>query len=223
MAVMSTTSAGSGRGRPPDPDLQARVFAATLDLYAEVGWARFSLDVLARRARVGKAALYSRWGSKEKLIVDALAHRGESRPAVVDTGSLRSDLVAMARLILEDLLAHDGLVVLRAQVEAKVYPDLFGREMERVNRWRAGVGRSIVLRAIDRGELPRTTSPALILDAVAGILTNHVLSTPADRLVDLVSTGDAYTEHIVDFVLAAAHCGPAGWHPHDADTESTFL
>ncbi|MFD4625688.1 TetR/AcrR family transcriptional regulator [Streptomyces sp. NPDC058475] len=222
IAVMSHVSAGSGRGRPPDPDLQARVFAATLDLYAEVGWARFSLDVLARRARVGKAALYHRWGSKEKLIVDALADRRERMPKVVETGSLRSDLVAMARHILADLLGHDGLLVLRAQVEAKVYPDLFGREMERVIRWRAGIGRPIVLRAVDRGELPRETSPALILDAVAGILTNHVLSTPADKLPDLAKAGDVYTERIVDFVLAAARIGPVSPHPPSTEAEGSI-
>lgn len=208
MGAMSNASARSGRGRPPDPDLQARVFAATLALYAEVGWARFSLDVLARRARVGKAALYSRWGSKENLIVEALAHRRDGKPGAADTGSLRSDLVDMARKILEDMLDLDGLVVLRAQVEAKVYPELFGREMERVNRWRTEVGRSIVLRGIARGELPAGTSPALILDAVAGILTNHVLSTPADKLSDLAKTSEAYTERIVDFALTAAHYRP---------------
>jgi AcrR family transcriptional regulator len=90
---MSNVSARSGRGRPPDPDLQARVFGATLDLYAEAGWARFSLDVLARRARVGKAALYSRWGSKEKLIVEALAHRREGKPAPAETAAYTERIV----------------------------------------------------------------------------------------------------------------------------------
>ncbi|MGW0590086.1 TetR family transcriptional regulator [Streptosporangium sp. NPDC002607] len=56
----------TGRGRPPDPDLEARVHAAALDLYGEVGWAGFSLDLVARRARVGKAALYSRWGTARR-------------------------------------------------------------------------------------------------------------------------------------------------------------
>jgi AcrR family transcriptional regulator len=205
---MSNVPARSGPGRPPDPDLESRVYAATLDLYAEVGWARFSLDILARRARVGKAALYSRWGSKEELIVAALADLHKDKPQQVETGSLRSDLLTMARHILDDLLAHDGLVVLRALVDAKVYPELFGREMERMNRRRTRVGRSIVLRAIDRGELAQGTSPALILDAVGGILINHVLSTPADRLPALAETAAAYTERIVDFVLTAAHYRP---------------
>ncbi|MCU1639977.1 MAG: bacterial regulatory protein TetR family protein 16 [Nocardia sp.] len=214
---MSIAPARSGPGRPPDPDLESRVFAATLDLYAEVGWARFSLDIVARRARVGKAALYSRWGSKEKLIVAALAQRYEDKPHPdVKIGSVRSELIIMARLILDDLLAPDSLVVLRAMVEARVYPEVFGREMERMGRRRTEVGRSIVLRAIARGELPQGTSPALILDAVGGILTNHVLSTPADKLPALADTRDTYTERIVDFVLTGAH-----YRPIDIDSRTT--
>jgi AcrR family transcriptional regulator len=205
---MSQDAAKPGPGRPPDPNLDNRVYSATLELYAEAGWAGFSLDVLSRRAKVGKATLYSKWGSKEKVIVAALAHRRKSEPHFEPTGALRADLLGMARGILGSYLGRDGLVVLRAQVEAKVYPDLFGREMDRVGRRRTETGRSIVLSAIERGELPEGTSPALILDAVAGTLTNHVLSTPVDKMPALADGLDAYTERIVDFVLAAAGYRP---------------
>ena len=52
------------RGRPADPDIEQRVLAAALTVYGEVGWAGFTLDRVARRAPVGKAALYRRWPSK---------------------------------------------------------------------------------------------------------------------------------------------------------------
>ena len=40
---------------------------------AETGYARTSMDAVARRAGVGKAALYRRWSSKAELVMDALA------------------------------------------------------------------------------------------------------------------------------------------------------
>jgi AcrR family transcriptional regulator len=57
----------AGRGRPADPDIEGRVLAAALTVYGEVGWAGFTLDRVARRAPVGKAALYRRWPTKEDL------------------------------------------------------------------------------------------------------------------------------------------------------------
>ncbi|MEV0391227.1 TetR/AcrR family transcriptional regulator [Nonomuraea sp. NPDC050643] len=191
----------SGRGRPPDPDLVARVHAAALDLYGEVGWAGFSFDVLARRARVGKAALYTRWGSKERLIVDALTAWLQQEPLDTRSGSLRAQLIRMAAGTLDSYLTPKGLVYLRAQIEARVYPELFGQALERFQRERIKAGRAIVLDAIARGELPEGTSPALVLDAVAGMLTNHFLSTPISQMPALVERKDRYAEETVDFVL----------------------
>ncbi|MFC4015321.1 TetR/AcrR family transcriptional regulator [Nonomuraea purpurea] len=202
----------TGRGRPPDPDLEARVHAAALELYAEVGWAGFSLDVVARRARVGKAALYGRWGSKERLIVDALSGWRPRQPLVEWPGPLREDLVRMATAILDGYFDRHGLVLLRAQVEAKVYPELFGQALEELQRERIVAGRAIVVGAIERGELPAGTSPALVLDAVAGILTNHVLSTPASRMPALAERKHKYAEETVDFVLSAVGYAPETEH-----------
>jgi AcrR family transcriptional regulator len=203
------TSVRQGRGRPPDRDLESRVFRATLELYGEVGWAGFSLDVVARRARAGKAALYGRWGSKEKLIVEALANRPRAKLPMIDTGSFRGDLLALAAGILDSYTRGNGLIMLRAQIEAKVYPELFGQAIGQWQREMTALFRPIVLRAIARGELSAGTSPALVLDAVGGILVNHVLWTPADKLPALAASSPAYAERVVDFVLSAvAHRAP---------------
>ncbi|QYC41538.1 Transcriptional regulator, TetR family [Nonomuraea coxensis DSM 45129] len=183
---------------------------ATLHIYAEVGWAGFTMDAVARRARVGKAALYRRWESKEKLIVAALASL--TTPVMAEsTGSLREDLLAMAIRTLRAQQSRDGLVGIRAQIEAKFYPELFGQAMEDLGKqWRT-IFRSLVLLAIERGEIPKGTSPALVLDAVNGILVNHVLSTPLDKMPALVEDAPRYAETVVDFVLSSiGYRGRAG-------------
>ena len=206
------TSVRQGRGRPLDRDLEPRVYRATLALYGEVGWAGFSLDVVARRARAGKAALYSRWGSKEKLIVEAIMHRPRAKLQMIDTGSFRGDLLALALGILHSYTSGDGLVMLRAQIEARVYPELFGQAIDEWQREITSLFRPIVLRAVTRGEIPARTSPALVLDAVGGILVNHVLWTPAGKLPALAAGSAGYAERIVDFVLSAV-----GYRPLDQD------
>ncbi|MFD2354881.1 TetR/AcrR family transcriptional regulator [Nonomuraea ferruginea] len=154
---MKTASTTSRPGRPPDPGIEPRVLDATLQIYAEVGWAGFTMDAVARRARVGKAALYRRWESKEKLIVEALA--SITMPVMAETtGSLREDLLAMCVRTLKAQQSRDGLVGLRAQIEAKFYPELFGQAMEDLGKqWRT-LSRRLVLLAIDRGEIPQGTS-----------------------------------------------------------------
>ncbi|MDA0635887.1 TetR/AcrR family transcriptional regulator [Nonomuraea sp. MCN248] len=195
----------TARGRPPDPDLETRVHAAALELYGEVGWAGFSFDALARRAHVGKATLYGKWGSKEKLIVAALATGLPRHPEERAAGPLREDLLRMAGEILDSYLEPRGLVYLRAQIEARVYPELFGHALESFQRERIRIGRAVVVGAIDRGELPAGTSPALVLDAVSGILTNRFLSTPIGQMPALAARRDVLVEEIVDFVLSAVH------------------
>jgi AcrR family transcriptional regulator len=202
------------RGRPPDRDLEPRVYRATLALYGEVGWAGFSLDLVARRARAGKAALYGRWGNKETLIVEALKYRLNPLPRWVDTGCVRTDLITLARDVLESHVHADGLVMLRAQIEAKVYPELLGQAIEDWQKQDSVVFRPVILRAIDRGELPVGTSPSLVLDAVIGILVNHVLWTPADKLPALADNSVRYVESIVDFVLSAV-----GYCPLDDESQ----
>jgi AcrR family transcriptional regulator len=194
----------STRGRPRDGELAPRVYRATLDLYGEVGWAGFSLDLVARRARVGKAALYSRWGTKETLIVDALKHglRPPAEPA--DTGSIRSDLRALARDVLDSYARADGLVILRAQIEAKIHPDQLGHAIEEWQHRELAGFRPMLVRAIERGELPDGTSLAFVLDTLIGTLINHFLWTPAARRDALTSRENPYVESLLDFVLEGA-------------------
>ena len=86
----------SSLGRPRDPRMNQRVLATALSVYADLGWAGFSLDLVARRAGVGKAALYLRWSSKETLLHDALQGTILNLPEDLDTGSLRGDLLQLA-------------------------------------------------------------------------------------------------------------------------------
>ncbi|MFF3373734.1 TetR/AcrR family transcriptional regulator [Streptomyces sp. NPDC002680] len=196
-----------GRGRRADPDIEPRVLSTTMEVYAEVGWAGFTMDLVVRRAGVGKAALYRRWPTKEKLIVAALETR--LVPAeLLDTGSLRGDLLVVAKGMLARYFGSDGIVRLRAMIEAKIYPDLFGEALEDLEKEETRLGREVVFRAVERGELPPDASPALILDSIAGTVTHHVLMTPLDRLPALEANSDRYAERVVDFVLAAANHRP---------------
>ncbi|MEU2312475.1 TetR/AcrR family transcriptional regulator [Streptomyces albidoflavus] len=93
--------------RPPAPNRRGRLTAerereildATFDLVAEVGYEQATLDEVARRTRASTATLYRRWENKPRLVITAMQARQYPPLPPVDTGDLRGDLVALARLM----------------------------------------------------------------------------------------------------------------------------
>src|SRR5512141_1472504 len=76
---------------------ESEILDAALDLLAQVGYDRMTMDAVASHARASKATLYRRWSSKSSLVVDAILRTKEAlQTPEVDTGSLREDLLQMA-------------------------------------------------------------------------------------------------------------------------------
>ena len=60
------------RGRPRDPEVDAAILRAALDLFVERGIEGMSIEQVAKRAGVGKLTIYRRWSSKETLAAHAI-------------------------------------------------------------------------------------------------------------------------------------------------------
>src|SRR5712692_10223911 len=92
--------ARSRRGRPRDSAVDEAILSAAVDLLAEAGYARLTMDQVAARAGVGKASLYLRWPNKVALVSEAIQHRSAVVPEIPDTGSLREDMLVFLRALL---------------------------------------------------------------------------------------------------------------------------
>lgn len=189
----------SSVGRPRNPEVEQRVHDAVIELYSEVGWAALTFDAVARRAGVGKAALYLRWPTKERLLLDTLAAR--TAPFTIeDKGSVREDLLSFAHQLAHFYLGLDGLVTLRISLEAISRPDLLA-SIQREKSPGILAARAIVHRSIDRGELPPNTSVTLVTDIIAGAVLNHVIATPLNLREQMLKQLDRYLEDLVALVL----------------------
>jgi AcrR family transcriptional regulator len=194
-------TAGSALGRPRDPEVDERITRAAAEVFGAEGWARFSVDAVARRAGVGKASIYLRWPNKETLLAGVFASR-LSGVRDIDTGSLRDDLVAMARQVLHAFLDESGGAVLRLMLEAESIPA--GQEhLDRFLQSQATAARAIVHRGIDRGQLSGDISVILLLNTISGGALNHALTTPARLRAKVAAGADRYAEELVDFVLTS--------------------
>jgi AcrR family transcriptional regulator len=145
---------GAAVKRPQITDALGRTF---FEEWARVGYSALSLDAVARKAGVGKAALYRRWRSKADMARDLLTQIGAAMPASLeagDRGSLEEDLYAT--LIAASRMMRDPLV-------RRIMPDLYaalGREPALAAAMRPGEAmwekkvKTLIDRAVARGELP---------------------------------------------------------------------
>ncbi|NYH55598.1 AcrR family transcriptional regulator [Nocardiopsis arvandica] len=188
--------AGAARLRPHITDT---IIEVVLDELAETGYTRMSMEAVARRAGVGKAAIYRRWASKEALVQEVVARFAWRAAPVPDNGNLREDIaefLADALLVQSDLRATRIIADLTA--EGMRNPQLLETFYRSVREPRRDAGTAMLRRAVERGELPRGLDPDLALDCLIGLVyarpqslgDSGELTYPYDRhrLLDVIMT-----------------------------------
>ncbi|WP_374533151.1 TetR/AcrR family transcriptional regulator [Phenylobacterium sp.] len=205
--TQATASRSAQRGRPRDPGLEDRVFDAAIALYAEVGWAGFSFEALARRSGVGKAGLYRRWSDRQELLRQTLEARWLA-PAKIDSGALRGDLIALARQVFAAYAGDNARVARWMAMDGERHPEVRSATAPYVEAT-IRQGRAIVRRAIARGEIGGEVNPGLLMDLVVGGVVNHVATTPLRLRGAMVAKMDAFTTDLVDTALRGIGVAPS--------------
>ncbi|HEX2358219.1 MAG TPA: TetR/AcrR family transcriptional regulator [Solirubrobacterales bacterium] len=172
--------------------------AATLAELAERGYSALSLERVARRAGVNKTTLYRRWGTREKLVLDAMLDRAGEQISVPDTGSLRDDLLELARTAAANAVRPEVAAMARAVAAESPRDGRLAAANRRFWSERLALDGVIVERAIERGEVPAGTDPTQVIESVLGPIHLRLLLTgePVDRRfleggVDVVMDGIA--------------------------------
>jgi AcrR family transcriptional regulator len=143
-------------GRKRDHTRDPEMLDAAIAVLSEVGYEAMTMDMVAARAKAGKATLYRRWPSKAELVIDAVACMKQGMSSIEnapDTGTLRGDLVALIRPhSIEDgerkMLVMGGVVSMLSRD-----PQLADAVNDAITEPRARLNRFLMQRAIDRGEI----------------------------------------------------------------------
>jgi AcrR family transcriptional regulator len=149
-------------------DAIRRAFLAEL---AECGYGRLSIEGVARRAGIGKPAIYRRWRSKQDMAVALISEAAWAYLDMPDTGSLRGDVIAFLRTeyaALTDRLAK--AIIPDVLSEANRNDDLAATLLRTVRDPRRARAAAIIRRAVERGEVADTLNTDLALDVLAGPL-----------------------------------------------------
>jgi AcrR family transcriptional regulator len=186
------------RRRGPSPRVRADALAAALAELAEGGFAALSLERVARRAGVHKTTLYRRWGTREELVLEAMLERAADRISVPDTGSLREDLLELARTAAANAAAPEVAAMARAVAAESPHDSKLAAANRRFWTERLALDAVIVERAIERGEVAAETNAQRVIEAVLGPIHLRLLLTgeAVDRsfletIVELVVDGVA--------------------------------
>lgn len=167
-SVPNTTSK---MGRPRKVEVDQRVLSSAIELFIRAGWQDFSIDEVARRARVGKASVYLRWNNKEDLLFDALA--AAYKPwDVQPSGSLRQDLEALVVAIIDELSIDIGWAINRAQTEPSL-PHRLKDLCQALIKARLEVITALIDASRATGELPAEAPGDLVMEAVTGAAMGH--------------------------------------------------
>jgi AcrR family transcriptional regulator len=174
--------------------VRAAAIAATLAELAEGGYAALSLERIARRAGVNTTSLYRRWGSRERLVLEAMLEQVAEHVSVPDTGSLRDDLLELARTAAANSARPEVAAMARAVAAQAPHDAELAAANKRFWAERLTLDGAIVERAIERGEVDAATDPTEVIEAVIGPIHLRLLLT--GRPVD-----DAFVERTVDTVV----------------------
>jgi AcrR family transcriptional regulator len=194
------------RGRRRDPSRDAALLAAAYEVLAETGYEDMALSAVAARAGTGKATLHRRWPTKEALVLAVIADVGHppEETALPDTGSLRSDLLA---LVDSAWLggATSRLRGMKGLTSAAMHSPRLARALRReVVEPYVEAYRALLLRGVQRGQVSPDVDAAVLADVVPALATHRLLFSD-------VPPGRDWFESVVDRVLLpACAAGTAG-------------
>ncbi|MFY1637370.1 TetR/AcrR family transcriptional regulator [Solwaraspora sp. WMMB335] len=185
-------------------DVTEAIRAAVLQELAAVGYGRMSIEGVARRAGVGKTAVYRRWSSKLEMVIEIISAVAVTVTALPDSGTLRGDLelyLSVAARALRHPLA--GQIVPDLLAEAARNPAIAQTLQSALRDNQHAIGTLVTDRAVRRGELPADTDPDFVVDLMVGPLYWRlaVARTPLPR---------GYVARLAASVAAALAAGPAG-------------
>lgn len=183
--------------RPKSEKTRKAVTAAALELLAEQGYLKTTIEAIAARAGAGKQTVYRRWGSKANLYLAIYEELAQPAALDMDLGDTRRDLETLL-VTLFGIYRETGIhrAVTGLVAEQPHDPEFASRLQDHFLLRRRSLVARIILRGLKRGELRPGTDPNFISDLISGAVWFRILldHEPLDAdfattLVDHVLTG----------------------------------
>jgi AcrR family transcriptional regulator len=174
-----------------------RVLMATLEELALVGYGALRVEDVAARAAVNKTTVYRRWPEKVALVRDAFSCMAAAKFVAPETGSLRNDLLAFGRALVEVSSSPNGQSLVRMLVAEGNDAEVTDIKKS-LRRERLSVPLRVLANAVARAELAASVDIQLLFVACVGAIqhkiffmneavTDHFLEALVDMLLNGVT------------------------------------
>lgn len=188
----------------PDPTRRSErsrraILDATIQLLAEVGFVRLSVEAIAAKAGVGKQTIYRWWPSKGAVVFDALLSEGTGAEEVPlqlpDTGDLVADLRSVLEGSIEELTHPERGPLLRT-ITAEVQHDqaLAEELLERLLRPQFDASIERIRLGQQAGQVEADLDPRIVMETLYGAVFHRWLLRTAPF-------EDGYVDNLLDVVL----------------------
>jgi AcrR family transcriptional regulator len=163
---MVTPKARRSIGSTRNPAAEEAILDAATAILTEGGYAAFSIEAVARRAKAGKPTIYRWWPSKAHLLLDVYARLKERMPEV-DTGTLEGDLAGfLTNLTTFWGTTSSGSVFRSLVAEAQTDP-IAAEALAAYSDGRVAHTAELIRRAQARGELRPDADPHAASDLLS--------------------------------------------------------
>jgi AcrR family transcriptional regulator len=195
---MADRVAAAGAAIEQDPRVERSrrvILEAVLCELGEVGYGALTIEAVALRAGVGKSTIYRHWPGKLELVEDAFRTLKAS-VVVPEGGTLRDRVIGIIEQVAGLVQESTYATCMPALIDAAERDPKVRDFHNRFSAERRAVLVGVLRDAVEAGELPPTTDPELLADALVGpiLLRRLMLAQPvgpeiAAALVDQLLPG----------------------------------
>ncbi|RWC08384.1 MAG: TetR/AcrR family transcriptional regulator [Mesorhizobium sp.] len=177
-------------GAKRNPESADAIIEAAEAVLREAGYAGFSIEAVARRARAGKPTIYRWWPSKAALLIEI--YQRQKHVETPDTGNVEDDLAGF----LENLFTHwrdtpSGNIYRSLIAEAQSDEAAAAVLAEYSKERRSHTGQ-IIERAKARGEVAADVDAGIVADLIASYAWRHLLTGRLDEDVAAIRAAVGY-------------------------------
>ncbi|MBV6624586.1 MAG: TetR/AcrR family transcriptional regulator [Rivularia sp. (in: Bacteria)] len=184
------------QGRPRSIQSHQAILKAALELLAEVGYERMSVEAIAQNAKVGKSTIYRRYKGKEELVADAIESIREE-VVIPDTGSLWGDINALienaARITFNPLGKQAVATIISSASSNSEFARIYAHKYLQPRREAFTV---VIKKAKIRNEVRLDLDADFVFDVMSGMMLYGLIFPPTSE------TWEEYVRRAMEAVIS---------------------
>ncbi|WP_414621059.1 TetR/AcrR family transcriptional regulator [Calothrix sp. CCY 0018] len=184
------------QGRPRSLISHQAILKATLELLAEVGYERMSIEAIAQNAKVGKSTIYRRYKGKEELVADAIESIREE-VVIPDTGNFWGDIDALienaAKITFNPLGRQAVATIIGSASSNSEFARIYAEKYLQPRREAFAV---VIKRAKIRNEIRVDLDANFVFDVMSGMMLYGLIFPPTSE------SWEEYVRRAVEAVIS---------------------